>query len=188
MRDMDVRRALHARLQTEHAGDSGTLIIDEVGLCQGSSRVDVAVVNGTFTGYEIKSDRDTLDRLPKQVEAYSKVLDHAMLVVGEAHVEHVRDLIPKWWGISVATSSKSTVELHRVRVSGCNPTPDPYAIAQLLWRPEALAILEGRGLDAGVRSKPRRYLWKRLTENLPLDDLRQVVRSALKSRTGWLVD
>lgn len=186
MRDMDVRRALHARLRADHSGDQGTLILDEVGLCQGHSRVDVAVVNGAITGYEIKSDRDTLDRLPGQVEVYSKVLDHAILVTGEIHADHVRSLLPEWWGVVVASQRIGPVALEEVTKPCVNPSPDPYAIAQLLWRPEALAALEARGLDAGVRSKPRRYLWERLAEELPLPELKSVVRRCLKAREGWL--
>ena len=189
MRDMDVRKTLHALLNRTHAGDPDTLILDEVGLCQGHVRVDVAVVNGALTGYEIKSDRDTLDRLPGQVEAYSKVLDYAALVVGEEHAGHIHSVIPAWWGVLVATSRPDgAVVLAEVAPPRVNPSPDPYAIAQLLWRPEALAALEARGLDQGVRSKPRRYLWARLAEQVPLAELRELVRSALKAREGWLSD
>ncbi len=47
----------------------------------GSSRIDVAAINGRITGCEIKSTRDDFARLARQVEIYSAVLDVAILVV-----------------------------------------------------------------------------------------------------------
>lgn len=64
MRDRDVRQALHRKVLKEHHGDADTLVLDELGLRHGTCRVDIAVVNGYLHGYEIKSDSDTLERLP----------------------------------------------------------------------------------------------------------------------------
>ena len=86
MRDRDVRKALHHKVLKEHHGDTNTLVLDELGLRHGVARVDVAVVNGYLHGFEIKSDSDTLDRLPSQVTIYNAVLDRATLVVGEKHI------------------------------------------------------------------------------------------------------
>ena len=81
--DVDIRSALRSRLLAKHAADADTVIIDELGVCRGKVRVDVAVVNGMLHGYEIKSDRDNLRRFSGQVDFYGKVLDRATLVVGE---------------------------------------------------------------------------------------------------------
>src|SRR5271154_5741007 len=47
-----------------------TIILEEFALYGGINRADIAVLNGVSHGYEIKSDRDTLIRLPQQVQAY----------------------------------------------------------------------------------------------------------------------
>ncbi len=60
MREIDIRLALRAKLEKLHPGESDTLLGQELGLCQGFARVDLAVVNGTVHGYEIKSEQDTL--------------------------------------------------------------------------------------------------------------------------------
>src|SRR5665647_2133318 len=87
MRDGDVRTALHEQLRGEHAHElDRTRILDELGLA-GEVRVDVAVLNGSFSGYEIKSAKDTLRRLPKQVQVYSQILDFAVLVVADTHYD-----------------------------------------------------------------------------------------------------
>lgn len=186
VRDAEIRSALHARLLREHGSGQGTRYVDELGLC-GTVRVDVAVVNGTLSGYELKSDRDTLRRLPMQVEYYSKVLDHATLVVGEEHYERTNGVahLPLWWGIIVASPSLGEALLEDVRAAEMNENLDPYAIAQLLWRDEALCELEARDAAGGLRSKPRSLLWDRLAEVLELDELRSVVRERLKARATW---
>src|SRR4051812_15627734 len=85
MRDSDVRKALKERLHTQHVDDPHTVILEEMGVWSGSVRIDVAVINGELNGYELKSDRDTLERLPLQADIYSRVFDRLELVVGQRH-------------------------------------------------------------------------------------------------------
>lgn len=189
MRDFDVRSALKAGALKAHAGQPDTLVLDEFGLEHGQVFVDVAVINGEIHGYELKSDRDTLERLPHQVVAYSAALDRATLVVGERHYARVTSLIPEWWGLAVAVQeSTNRVNVELVRNGSHNPTPAPASIARLLWRDEALALLEAVGEARGVRSKPRRFLYERLVAVLDLEALRLAVRKQLKHRKGWRSD
>lgn len=183
MRDREVRERLSRDLRLWHS-EPGTLFVDELDL-GGLVRVDVAAVNGALWGYEIKSERDTLRRLPLQVEIYSKVLDFAALVVAERHHEHALGLLPDWWSVYVATGDADNVVLDHVRQGTRNVGVDPMHIAQLLWRDEALAELAERGLDRGVRSKPRRVVWQRLVDALDVSELQRVVRTRLKGREGW---
>lgn len=185
MRDGDIRRALHARLKIEHYGDADTLMVDELSVC-GMARVDVAVVNGTFSAFELKSELDKLTRLPVQAEWYSKVVDHATLVVADRHLAHAEAIVPAWWGVMVATGGED-VDLAVQRPSGLNPGVDPYSLVRLMWRDETLAALEERDLADGLRSKPKARLWEALADALPIDELRLVVRQSLKAREGWRV-
>jgi hypothetical protein len=90
MHDQDVRRSLRAEMNLRHASDPDTLVLEEFGLCQGSARIDVAVVNGSIHGYEIKSERDTLARLPSQRAVYSRALDYVTVVVADSHLKSTR--------------------------------------------------------------------------------------------------
>ncbi|HEX6037420.1 MAG TPA: hypothetical protein VFZ20_05255, partial [Longimicrobium sp.] len=70
-KDSDIRSVLYATELARHAACSGSLVVPELEICQREFRIDVAVVSGTaLHGYEIKSDRDTLSRLPAQAVAY----------------------------------------------------------------------------------------------------------------------
>lgn len=189
MRDLDIRRTLRQRLTTDFGSDPTTLIVEELGICRGTVRADMAVVNGALKGFEIKSERDSLSRLPAQVSAYNKVFDTVTIVVAARHLHKVEALVPAWWGIFHADDRGCACpDLVCVRGEGVNIDVDPFALAQLLWRDEALHILEANGLAAGLRSKPRRYLWNALAENIKLSDLRELVRTHLKSRRRWRVD
>ena len=64
MRDRDVRGAMLQLLGAEHAGEKDTFILQELDVWSGAVRIDIAVINGELTGFELKSDRDTLERLP----------------------------------------------------------------------------------------------------------------------------
>jgi hypothetical protein len=186
MRDRDIRAALREHLEDTFRGDADTLIIDELGLCQGSVRVDLAVVNGALHGYEIKSERDTLRRLPGQREVYDLVLDTVTVVVGQHHASSIRALVPDWWGVVLAASmSDGGVALETVRENRTNQNVDPHALVQLLWRDEALALLSRHGFQKGMKSKPRQALWDRLVEILPPGELSREVRQQLKARVGW---
>lgn len=77
-------------------------IFEEFGVRHGTVRIDLAIINGVMHGYEIKSDRDTLSRLPEQMNKYNAVFDKITLVVGKRHLYNAINIVPDWWGIVVA--------------------------------------------------------------------------------------
>lgn len=186
MRDIDVRTALRSQLQREHEGDTDTRIVEEMGIWHGSVRVDVAVINGELAGYELKSARDTLQRLPAQARLYSEVFDRVHLVSAEKHLKHATAELPEWWGLIVAHQREQGLELELLRPGRRNPTVEPIQVARLLWRDEALAILLRCDAIKGVRSATRDRVAERLASTLSLDALRDEVRAILKARPSWL--
>jgi hypothetical protein len=182
MRDIDIRQALLEKMGRLHNGDSDTLIVEELGLCQGAARVDVAVVNGSMHGYEIKSECDTLFRLPGQANIYNRTLDFVTIVTAPSHANAIRKIVPHWWGIWSAIQKDNERMLNKVRASRKNPSIDPFALAQLLWREEALQSLIDLGLGTGLRSKSREILWSRLAVELTVRELGDIVRQHLKRR------
>ncbi|TIO75957.1 MAG: sce7726 family protein [Mesorhizobium sp.] len=186
MRDKDVRLAVRNRLEALHKDDEDTRIVEEMGVWSGSVRVDLAVINGELSGFELKSDSDTLQRLPIQADIYSRVFDQVTLVVGRRHADKASDIIPSWWGVMVAEQTNAGVVLECHKYGSRNPSPDPKLVAGLLWKEEALEVLEVHGLAEGWRSKPAKAIHQRLAEELSLSDLGDKVREALKSRVAWL--
>lgn len=186
MNDLDIRLALLTYLQRLHAGDPDTLVVEEVNVCRGTSRVDLAVVNQRLHGYEIKSQRDTLGRLAAQLQDYNLVFDQVTVVIGLRHLTGVLAALPTWCGIILANWEQGQVVLEPFREARQNLFRDPHSLAQLLWREEALEILERHGFARGVKSKPRPALWQRLAESLALEDLAGEVCTALRARgSSW---
>lgn len=186
MRDADVRKAVLGSLRFAHAGDSDTRIVEEMNIWSGSVRIDVAVINGELSGWEIKSDRDDLSRLPMQADIYSRVFDKVALVSGGRHVKKAMPMVPDWWTIVSAVECSGNVLLEVKREGATNPNQDPLLVAELLWKSEALTILDYHDSARGWRSKRVKLIYERLCECLPVDVLKDEVRSALKARTDWL--
>lgn len=187
--DVTVRRAMIARLNNRDRRSSGTHIFEEFGLRHGAVRADIAVLNGRLHVYEIKSDLDSLKRLPRQANLLSTVCDKATLIVAQRHLRKAMTIVPGWWGVLCATiGSRGAVNLSTHRRGSSNPQPDELSIAKLLWRDEALQLLEEVGRVEGVRSKPRRFLYQRITETLDVDSLRRAVYTKIKQRTNWRFD
>ncbi len=186
-KDIDVRTRLIAELRTAHRNAPDTKFVHELGLCQHQVRADYAVVNGELCGFEIKSDSDTLRRLPMQAEIYSRVFDRMTVVCGKAHLEKVRKIVPKWWGISIAVIQNQAIAIRRVRSPKLNPAVDPYAVIQLLWRTEAEKILRQLG-QRGLSALRINQIWSLTLETLSTDDLRYEVREAIKARENWRSD
>jgi hypothetical protein len=187
MRDPDIRAALNAMILAEHGQDPATRVVEEMPLCRGRARIDLAVINGELNGYEIKSAVDTLTRLRNQAPLYSEVFDRVTIVVSECHLQATFKSVPPWWGIQLAMLC-GDIELRELRIPGYNDDIRARSLVELLWRDEAIGILERRGFDYGVRSKPKKYLWNRIVDCVPPEDLRREVREALKLRCDWRAD
>lgn len=185
MRDYDIRQTLRVELQAAHADEPDTLIVEELGLCEGRARADFAVVNGAMNGYEIKSERDTLERLPRQREFYARCFDRVFIVVATRHVDKVIKAVPSWWGIIRAESRDGKIGFATIREASANENVNAEAIVQFLWRNEALDILSQLGLATGLRTKRRRDLWAALVHSLPPAELARRVREKIKARGDW---
>lgn len=188
MRDIDVRLKLRGVVGAEFSADPGSIIIDELCILDGDCRIDLAVVNGLLHGYEIKSDADTLERLPAQSAAYNAVFDRITIVAGGRHAEKAFGIVPHWWGLVTATTDGDRIVLRSERPASDNEHIDPVAVASLLWRDEVIALLKERCGGRGLSGHPRWRLRKLLGALLPAEELKEAVRAALKRRGDWRPD
>jgi hypothetical protein len=185
--DSVIRGALVKRLSDDFPNYK---VIPELGIWHGAARIDVAVVNGSLRGFEIKSDRDTLDRLPEQIPAYNAIFDQVTLVVGCKHFVEAFKMIPDWWGVETAhIDDAGLISFNKIRKPTDNPAQHSMSIARLLWRHEALDKLESLGKADGIRSKPREVVYERLAHSVELEPLKKFVWGVLQSsRQNWRAD
>ena len=133
--DLIIRPALREDLKSRHAKDAKVRIIEELGIQHGTARIDIAVVNGIMHGYEIKGDRDTLQRLPEQMDVFNSVFDKMTLFVGKNHLYEAINTVPDWWGIIAAKISvNGSVMFNLIREGEFNKEQDSVSVARLLWR------------------------------------------------------
>jgi len=187
--DPTIRFALLEHLNRTHRRDKKVRIIEELGVKHGTTRVDVAVVNGIMHGYEIKSDKDTLRRLPKQMSSFNLIFDKLTLVVGKNHLYDAINMLPDWWGIIIAKINKNdSVIFNHIREGEINVNQDSTSLARLLWKEEALNILRERNQASGYNSKPREAIYKKLSTILDHKTLGDKVRETLFVRRDWRPD
>jgi hypothetical protein len=66
-----------------------------------TSRLDFLRINGSSISYEIKSELDTLFKLEKQIDDYSKLFEYNYVVIDESHYTKAIRLIPENYGIYI---------------------------------------------------------------------------------------
>lgn len=177
--DPDLRRALIARALAELGPDAA--VLHEVALGT-TSRVDLVVVSSTLHAYEIKSDADSLRRLPLQADAISAAFPYATLLCAQRHVERAKDILPPWWGIAIGRTEDGRVVCAEHRPARSNPTMDPNAASRLIWRTDALRLLERYQLDHGLWGATRPVLWDRIAAQVPLGDIITGMRASFFKR------
>ena len=184
--DPDIREALVEKRLKPRARRSGALVIHELGLAHARRRVDVAVINGEIHGFEIKSAQDRLDRLPGQIEVYTRSLHRLTLVVAARHMKCALEIIPSWCGVlKVLVGTRGGISFESVRQAKKNPSVDPYILAHLLWRNEVQDILSKHGAQSAILRAPRAELYKLLVKETTGPKLTGMIKAAMTERTSW---
>ena len=186
IKDGAIRTKLVEHIAKRHALGEKTKLFHELGIRHGRFRVDLALINGAMHGFEIKSEADTVERLPHQAEAFSMVFDKMTAVVAAKHLEHALCIVPAWWGIQASDYDKNgKVVIKPFRTGRVNTGVDARALVELLWRDEALSQLQKMKVSLPKRGLNRKYLYDTLVEQMPLIHLRRFVRETLKHRSSW---
>lgn len=180
MPEATVRGALRQTLLDQHR--TMVRVVDEFWLPPTHERADIAVIGRLMTAFEIKSEQDTLRRLPRQADAYGRVFDRCTAVVAERHRKNATALLPAWWGVTTF-SVNGHVQFEEARKARPNPTVDPEVLVRLLWRAEASAALAALG-QPPAKTASRSSMWRALIDAVAVKELRTIVRQALLTRSA----
>lgn len=184
--DADIRSALHSTRLSRANRQAGTLVIDELGLAHAQSRVDVAVLNGCLHGYEIKSERDNLLRLERQLATYRQTLEKLTIVSASSHVAAISSFVPEWAGIIEAQQGpRGGIRFVSIRHARRNPEIDPVMVAHLLWRAEAIDLLLQIGFTPRDVRRPRKQLYELVGRSLSLREIIDSIRDCMFKRRSW---
>lgn len=93
MDENGIKAAALTRIRRQAKGGVLPVLTSEFSLNGTGIRADLAVLDGDcFYGVEIKSESDTLKRLPSQMEGYARYFDRTELVVAPKHLRGLRDI------------------------------------------------------------------------------------------------
>lgn len=155
-------------------------IVEEFWVPRSHERADMAVIDTSMHGYEIKTARDTLKRLPRQVSAYNRLFSKCTIVLAERHLPEALKILPEWWGIMVVTASEK-IHFATYRVERPNPEIDPETLVRLLWRDEVHAALAELGEQPSPHAD-RFSMWEALLARVDDQALQEIVRHTLLYR------
>ncbi len=121
----------------------------------GGCKADIVILNGTSTVYEIKSERDSLSRLEKQIAAYMNVFATVNVIVGENHVKAVLDSVPEDIGV---LKLSDRYQISSIREGNNIPSrTNPKAIFDSISLREAELVLIDLGVSVPDVPNTRRY-------------------------------
>jgi len=106
-------------------------------------KADLAILNGTSTVYEVKSERDSLNRLERQVAAYAEVFAKIYVIAAEIHVDAIACSVPKDIGI-LRLNGRHQISSLREAVELPERT-SPASIFDSIRTDEARLVLELHG-------------------------------------------
>ncbi len=186
MRDPNIRQLLRRTKLSEYLNDEHSKVVEEMKIPAANARIDMAVINGHFHGYEIKSACDTLHRLPNQLIAYSYIFDYLTVVTEKKYHERILESIPDWVGVMVCSDKKDEQEIEVIKASSINPNKNSFFIAKLLWNEELIEVLSEQKIP--FNKKQRNWiLCETLSQNMEIEKLSLIVREKLKIRTSWKI-
>lgn len=132
----------HKILLGKHSLQTASMIHEfRVGDC----KADVAILNGTATVYEVKSERDSLTRLERQIAAYATVFAKVYVIAAESHIRAVANTVPDSVGILCLNSRH---QISTLRDAADRPErTSPGAIFDSIRTEEARMILSSFGVS-----------------------------------------
>ena len=144
LRDEYVYKAAltHRVLMGKHSLRTACMLSEfRVGMC----KADIAILNGTTTVYEIKSERDSLTRLERQLHAYRKVFASVYVIAGENHVEAVLRAAPSDVGV-MSLSRRYSIQIRR-EAENAPERICPASVFEALRTHEASELLRNLGVE-----------------------------------------
>ncbi|HEJ7906279.1 sce7726 family protein [Serratia nevei] len=123
-----------------------SITFHELAVKRGIAIADIVTINSFAHCYEIKSDVDSLSRLPSQVNSFSDVFKKVTLITTFKHLTKAQYIIPSWWGVIVAKQVKDEVVFKYVRKSNSNPKDTSSNLLKLLWNDELKSILSSKDI------------------------------------------
>ncbi|OCG14864.1 sce7726 family protein [Gilliamella sp. WF3-4] len=145
----------------------------------GANKADCLILNGISTCYEIKTEFDTLNRLPEQLSSYTKIFDKVFVICANKHLDKICALLPKNVGLLELTERGAIKEV--IKANMINTSIDRKIMMQSLRVQEYKYIVEVffETLPKMKNTEIFDYCLDKFYE-IPSDKLRVLFRETLK--------
>lgn len=110
-----LKAAVVDRLFSSGVLDENAVLVTELTVDNWAHRTDLVLANGRLWGFELKSERDSLTRLPAQIEAFSKHFEKFVLVVDEKFESKAQTLIQNTSGVGLWIRTEQGKLTERIR-------------------------------------------------------------------------
>lgn len=161
--DKEIRFALIERLKK--ASNSPKAILEELRVHNGNAIADVVAVYKDLHCYEIKSDKDSIERVEKQAKYYDLVFRKTTLVTTEKHAARATKYTPDHWGIVVVRINEGNVSFIPKRKAELSPAFNKQLALLTLWKSELTALAEPIS-SSNLTKLSRKTLAEMLANNL----------------------
>ncbi len=177
--DKDMREALFSYFEDsiEHIR-----FLEEVTM--GRSRADAIMISQKeMVGFEVKSDKDSLVRLKRQIPDYDKYFDRNYLVIGEHFENKAKEVLPSHWGIIKIWDADDNGNLMvcEIRTATNNPQNPLRKQLDFLWRDELIHIMKTFNLG-GVTKKSKKVMRDLMYKTIDIKILKDNAMNELLER------
>ena len=174
MNETDIRNLLISRLGASSRG-AGAAFISELFIDSFSRRADLVMANGKLAVFEIKSERDTVERLEGQISTYQKFFEEVTVVCAHKHQRNVYATVTERVGIWLINSDG---EISILRKAKAIQLPSVQNWLSFLPVDQLSILLK----EYGLRSSGNRTSLLEAASLLPPKKVRAYVLNFLKSR------
>ena len=188
MRDKDIRGHIHKILEIKYSNSTIHRIVNEMHINKGGNVVDIAILGKPAHAIEIKSDVDTLIRLPSQIKSYYEVFDLITVATTPKFLDKISQMVPDTCGLWSFSENNGEIKSEIIREATMNNDTVPFNIAQLLWKAEAKKLMGNHNIPKSELNKMRiMKMWKFLSKNIEKETLSAMVMEALLERADWKI-
>ena len=114
MNELEIKKLLQAKLAASQHGQ-GAAFVSELFIDEFARRADLVMANGKLSAFEIKSEKDSLDRLDGQLETYLRLFEQVTVVCAKRHQAGVEERVPDGVGVWVLAVDGSLKILRRAK-------------------------------------------------------------------------
>jgi hypothetical protein len=171
-----MKAAVIDRLFSGSLVNADSVLVSEMAIANWTRRADIVLANGKLWAFELKSESDSLARLPGQLEAFSYYFERLVVVVAARFERSARAMLTD--GVGLWVEEQDGILKERVR-SKILPLAKDAAIS-LMTATELRRLLSCNGVPR-LKEAPRQKL-ESVAMGLPALDLANAARDAVKRR------